>query len=364
MQPGVIGTLDTPNRMCMAPMTRFRVSPAGIPLPANAVYYGQRASAALIVSESLYVEPRGRQEELTAGIYSSEQTAAWRTITSHVHKRRGRIFAQLAHAGRLSHSSLQPGNELPIAPSPTAQGVIVRLTNSSTGAIEHKPAETPREMETDEVADMVEEFAQAAVRAIQAGFDGVEIHAGSGHLHRQFLQAASNQRSDRYGGSAKKRCTFLLDTVATVVANIGHNRVGIKIAPNFAYNGTTGDLSEIDAVYSTLCDALQTFDLAYLHVQNPMWGMRFGPDDYDPVAHVRSMYANTLLAGGEYDRQTGEAAIKAGLCDFVVYGRRFLANPDLPKRFAIDGPENEADLSTIYLPGEQGFTDYPALSKT
>jgi len=363
LSAGKLGDFEVPNRMCMAPMTRFRVSTEGVPEAANVLYYSQRASAAIIVTESLYVEPRGLQETLTAGLYSAAQVSAWARVTRGVHDNGGRIFAQLAHAGRLSHPSLQPGNELPIAPSPIAEGVMVRLPHPETGDIQFVNTEVPRPLETDEVRAMVKEYARAAGRAMSAGFDGVEIHAGSGHLHRQFLQLSSNQRTDEYGGSARNRCRFVIETVEEIVARIGSGRVGIKIAPNFAYNGMTGDITEIEETYPLLCQALERFDLAYVHVQNPSWNLFFGPEDYDPVSHVRRHYRNTLLAGGEYDRHTGEAALGGGLCDFVVFGRRFLANPDLPARFELDAQENAWDDATVYLPGPTGFTDYPTLAE-
>lgn len=347
----------------MAPMTRFRVSTQGVPEESNMLYYSQRASAALIITESLYVEPRGVQETQTAGIYSLEQIDAWRKVTNAVHEKKGRIFAQLAHAGRLSHPDLQPDNELPIAPSPISEGVMVRLPHPETGEIQFVPTLTPRPLETNEVRDMVKEYARAARRALTAGFDGVEIHAGSGHLHRQFLQLSSNQRADVYGGSAQNRCRFVIETIEEVVAEIGNGRVGIKLAPNFAYNGMTGDLAEIHETYPLLCEALARFDLAYVHVQNPSWNLYFGPEDYDPVAHIRNHYKSTLMAGGEYDRDSGERALSSGLSDYIVYGRRFLANPDLPTRFELDAQENEWDDATVYLPGETGFTDYPTLEE-
>ncbi len=334
-----------------------------MPQKANITYYSQRASADLITTESLYVEPRGRQEPVTAGIYTDAQVAAWKEVTDAVHAAGGHIFAQLCHAGRLSHPSLQKDGALPIAPSAIADGVMSRIADPESGAIIPAPAVTPRAMETDEVREMIKEYGRAADRAIKAGFDGVEIHAGSGHLHRQFLQLCSNQRTDEYGGSEENRCRFLIETVEEIVGRIGSDRVGIKISPNFAYNGTTGTTEETAALYPVLAKSLMPFNLAYLHVQKAIWTMFFGDAEYDALDAIRAQYTNTLIAGGEFDRENGEAALKAGRCDAIVFGRRFLANPDLPKRIELDAHETPWDDTKIYFPGQDGFTDYPTLEE-
>lgn len=363
LSPAIIGDYDVPNRVFMAPMTRFRVTEDGVPMDANIVYYSQRASAGLITTESLYVEPRGRQEPVTAGIYSDEQVAAWKRVTDGVHAAGGRIFAQLCHAGRLSHPSLQKDGALPIAPSAIADGVMSRIADPESGAIIPAPAVTPRAMGTDEVREMIKEYGRAAERAMQAGFDGVEIHAGSGHLHRQFLQLCSNQRTDEYGGSVENRCRFVIETVEEIVGRIGSGKLGMKISPNFAYNGTTGTAEETNELYPVLAKSLMPFNLAYLHVQNAIWTMFFGDKDYNALDAIRQHYSNTLLAGGEFDRESGEAALKAGRCDAIVFGRRFLANPDLPRRIELDAHETPWDDTKIYFPGADGFTDYPTLAE-
>lgn len=363
LSTGRIGDCEVPNRMIMAPMTRFRVTEDGVPMDANITYYSQRASAGLIITESLYVEPRGRQEPVTAGIYTDEQVSAWKRVTDGVHEAGGRIFAQLAHAGRLSHPSLQVGGVLPIAPSALAEGVMSRVADPDTGMIVPTPAVTPRAMETEEVREMVKEYGRAADRAMKAGFDGVEIHAGSGHLHRQFLQLCSNQRDDKYGGSVENRCRFLIETVEEIVGRIGHGKVGVKISPNFAYNGTTGTAEEINELYPVLAKSLSQFNLAYLHVQRAIWTMYFGDEDYEAIAEMRAHYDNLIIAGGELDRDSGEAALRKGLCDGIVFGRRFLANPDLPRRFELDAHETPWDDTKIYFPGVDGFTDYPTLEE-
>ncbi|MEP3050858.1 MAG: alkene reductase [Erythrobacter sp.] len=360
---GRIGDYDIPNRMIMAPMTRFRVTTEGVPEKSNALYYSQRASAGLMICESLYVEPRGIQEAVTAGIYSDEQIEGWRYVTDQVHSEGGLIFAQLAHAGRLSHPTFQPDGALPIAPSAIAEGVMSRLNDPETGEIIYAPAVTPRAMETDEVREMVQEYKRAALRARKAGFDGVEIHCGSGHLHRQFLQASTNFREDEYGGSIANRCRFLIETLEAIIPELGSGKVGVKISPNFAYNGMTGTHEETLETYEYLCNALMPFNLAYLYVQNPVWNMFFGPEDYDPIVHIREHYSNTLLGGGELDRDSGEAALASKTCDYIVFGRRFIANPDLPKRIAIDAPENAWDDETLYTPGDSGFTDYTTMDE-
>ncbi|MFV0278562.1 MAG: alkene reductase [Parahaliea sp.] len=362
LSPGNLGRLTLDNHMIMSPMTRFRIDLKGVPLASNATYYSQRASAGLIITESAYIEPRGIQDSLTAGIHSAAQVSGWSEVSAAVHGQGGRVFCQLAHAGRLSHSSLQPDGALPIAPSPTADGVKIRVKGEEDSIVRYEDGEIPRELAQDEIQDLVKEHGRAARRAINAGFDGVELHAGSGHLLRQFLEPCSNHRKDKYGGSAIKRCRFVIETVEEVVDSIGKQQVGIKISPNFSYGGMKGSLESIRETYAALCAALAAFDLAYIHVQRPMLNMQFGPQDYDPVRHIRALYRSNMLAGGNFNRHSGEQALREGICDFIVFGRRFLANPDLPTRFELDAPENSWDDSTLYTHTDTGFLDYPALS--
>lgn len=360
MSPGRVGDLALPNRILMSPMTRFRITETGVPKPMNVDYYAQRASAGLIISETMYVEPRGRQMKLTAGLYSAEQVAGWRTVTDAVHDAGGRMFAQLFHAGRCSHPDHQPDRATPMAPSSVPHNVLVRI-DGPTGAHQKTSAPIPRAMEPADILAVIDEFAVGTKRAEEAGFDGVELHAGSGLLHQQFLSTNSNARADAYGGSAANRCRFVIESLEAMCAVRGAQRVGIKIAPNFAYNAVDMAFDDILETYETLMAALRPMGLAYVHVQYPAWGLITGPRDFNPIDFIRPLYDGPLIGAGEFDRNTAEAALAAGRCDLIAFGRRFIANPDLPKRIELDAPENGWDETTLYSPEAEGFTDYPLL---
>lgn len=364
LSPIRVGDLQLPNRMLMSPMTRFRVSETGVPSELNAVYYRQRASAGLLVGEGTYVEPRGRLTPRTAGLYTAEQVAAWRRITDAVHDQGGRMFIQLCHGGRVSHPRLQPGGAQPVAPSAVAKTGQVRIVEDEAEGVKKVDAPVPRALETDEIAPIVDAFRTATRNAVEAGFDGVELHAGSGLLHQQFMTPAANLRTDRYGGSAQNRCRFVIETLEAMAEVRGPGRVGIKIAPTFAYNGTDMAMEDIVETYGYLAAELSRLDLAYVHVQFPPWGLFIGPRDFDVIGFVRERYRGTLVAAGEFDRESGEAAIAAGKCDLIAFGRRFIANPDLPERIRRNAPENGWDEATLYSPAPEGFIDYPTLDET
>lgn len=350
-----VGRLDLPHRIVMSPMTRYRADQWGVPDHYNRLYYMQRASAALIISESNYSEPAGRLAPLATGLYTPDQVAAWRNVTRDVHGAGGRMFAQVVHCGRVSHPSLQPGGVLPVAPSAIRQSDQVRLKSGKVDP------ETPRALESTEIPGIVEGFAGAVRRAMDSGFDGVELHAGSGFLHHQFLSSNSNRRSDRYGGSATNRCRFVMETVEAMAAINGAEYIGIKIAPNFHYH----DMYDADPTdtYSQLCRMLSGLGLAYVHVQVPPRFLQKSSNNHDDVALVRSNYDGVVLAAGDFDRYSAGQAIRNQLCDLVAFGRRYVANPDLMERIRSNREENSWDQDTFYSPGPKGLIDYPFLDE-
>ena len=356
LSPVKVGRYDLPNRIVMAPLTRNRAVAGNVPQALNAEYYAQRASAGLIISEATQISPQGLGYPATPGIHSPEQVEGWKQITEAVHQQGGRIFLQLWHVGRISHPSLQPNGELPIAPSAIAPA---GMASTYTG---EQPFVTPRALETDEIPGIIQQYRQAAENALAAGFDGVEIHGANGYLLDQFLQDGSNQRSDQYGGSIENRTRLLLEVTEAVVAVWGADRVGLRLSPN----GTFNDMHDSDptALFDYVVSALNRFGLAYLHLVEPRWTSPTPESDIAALktGHFRPLYQGTLITAGGYDRQQGNEVIAAGQADLVAYGRWFISNPDLPARFAQEAPLNPYDRSTFYGGDEKGYTDYPALT--
>ncbi len=344
---GRIGRFETPNRIVMAPMTRSRASFDGVPSELAVDYYAQRASAGLIVTEGTAPSAMGSGYARTPSIYSPEQIGAWQLVTNAVHAEGGHIFLQVMHVGRIAHSANRVTKEPPVAPS--AIRAAGKMWTDSQGLQDN---DMPRALETSEIGGVVAEFAEAARHAMAAGFDGVELHAASGYLPMQFLSTGSNQRTDAYGGSVKNRIRFVVEALEAMAGAAGSSsKVGIKISPAMPFN----DIQDDDPVetYSALTAALAPLELAYLHV------MKSGtlPNILDLL---RLLYSGTLLAGGGFGLDSGNAALGAGLADFIVYGQLYLANPDLPRRFLKGAPLAAADPSTFYTPGPKGYTDYPA----
>lgn len=349
-----IGDLELPNRIVMAPLTRNRAGRGNVPTALNVEYYVQRASAGLIITEATQVSPQGVGYPFTPGIHSAEQIAGWKQVTEAVHKQGGRIFLQLWHVGRISHPSLQPNGELPVAPSPIA------ATGEAQTYEGPKPFVTPRALETEEIPGIIEQFRQGAKNALEAGFDGVEIHGANGYLLDQFLRDGTNQRSDEYGGSIENRARLVLEITEAVVGVWGGKRVGIRLSPS----GTFNDMYDSDpqATFGYVIDALNRFDLAYLHlVESGEADIRHGGTAI-PTSYFRSIYKGNLLVNSNYDRQRGDAAIAGGIADFVSFGVKFLANPDLPERLRLNAELNQPDFATFYGGSARGYTDYPALA--
>ncbi|HEX4963182.1 MAG TPA: alkene reductase [Thermoanaerobaculia bacterium] len=352
LTPVKLGPYTLRNRAVMAPMTRNRAQEAQVPAPYSATYYAQRASAGLIVTEGSQVSPQGIGYPNTPGIHSEEQVAAWKKVTSAVHERGGRIFLQLWHVGRISHPSLQPGGALPVAPSAVAaEGTVFTYTGP-------QPFVTPRALEIDEIPGIVEQFAHGARQALEAGFDGVELHGANGYLIDQFLRDGTNHRTDAYGGSLENRVRFLVEVVAAVVGVWGADRVGVRLSPTGTFN-TMSDSDPV-ATFSHAAQALDRFGLAYLHVVEPVSGPMATPGAPEVAPAIRQVFHGPLILNGGYDLATADAAIAAGQADLISFGQPFLANPDLPERFAEGAPLNAPDYATFYMGGEKGYTDYPA----
>ncbi|GAB1542267.1 alkene reductase [Scytonema sp. NUACC21] len=358
LSPFKLGSLKLPNRMLLAPMTRCRAGVGNIIEQISTVYYGQRASAGLIITEATQISPQGAGYPNVPGIHTLQQVNSWKQVTKAVHAKGGHIFLQLWHAGRASHPLLQPDRELPIGPSAIkAEGTVVTPEGE-------KPFPTPRALKMEEIPEIVEQFRQGAKNALTAEFDGVEIHSANGYLLDQFLQDNSNQRTDKYGGSVENRARLLLQVTEAVVSVWGPNRVGVRLSPSSTYK----DMHDSNPIntFGYVVDALNRFDLAYLHIIEPRIKGNETTDDEGQglgVRYFRPIFKGSLIAAGGYTRETGEAILAEGLADLVAYGRLFLANPDLPKRFALNTPLNKYDRSTFYTSGERGYIDYPTLEE-
>ncbi len=344
--PIQVGRYTLPNRLVMAPMTRSRSDEAGVPSDLVATYYEQRADAGLIIAEGTFPSAMGKGYVRTPGIYTDEQVAAWKKVTSAVHAKGGKIFLQIMNCGRISHPSMLPNNAQPIAPS-----AIKAAGQSWTGA-GMEDFVTPRELTTDEVAGVIAEYRLATRRALEAGFDGVELHTASGYLPEQFLSSGTNQRKDKYGGSVENRARFVLDALKEMIAEAGADRVGIKISPEMNFN----DISDANPqeTYTHLVEQLAPLNLAYLHVA--LFGAK---TDYHAL--FRPLFKGTYLMGSGLDKAKAEQVLESNQADATVFGGAFLANPDLVERFKQNAPLNAPNKDTFYSPGAEGYTDYPTL---
>ncbi|MBI3145958.1 MAG: alkene reductase, partial [Pseudogulbenkiania sp.] len=312
-----------------------------------ATYYGQRSGAGLIISEGVFPSAMGKGYVRTPGIESDAQVAAWKKITDAVHANGGRIFMQVMHCGRISHPSLLLNDAQPVAPSaikPAGQ------TWTDSGLQDFV---TPRELSQSKIAGVIDDYRMATRRALEAGFDGVELHTASGYLPEQFLSSGSNQRQDQYGGSVENRARFVLDVLAAMVAEAGGDRVGIKISPEMNFNDIVD--ANPQETYTYLVEQLRSLNLAYLHVA--LFGAKV---DYHAL--LRPRFNGAYLMGGGLDQTGAETALTDGRADAAVFGGAFLANPDLPERFRQGTPLNTPDKNTFYAPGAQGYIDYPFLS--
>ncbi|WP_405959579.1 alkene reductase [Streptomyces sp. NBC_00024] len=345
--PIVVGEISLPHRLAMAPLTRDRSTPEGVPTELNAEYYAQRASHALIITEGTQPNADGQGYLLTPGIYSEEHVAGWRKVTDAVHEADGRIVIQLMHAGRMSHPDNTPHHRQPVAPSPV-QPAGTMFTPSGP-----QEMPVPRELSTEEVAATVEDYRRAAAAAIAAGADGVEIHGANGYLVHQFLATNTNRRTDRYGGSLDNRIRFAVEVATAVAEEIGAGRTGFRISPGNPFN----DIAESDTheLYPALVRALAPLDLAYLHIVH-------GGDD-EPLNTLRKLWPTALVLNrAGTDIATRAKDVEDGIADIVTVGTMALANPDLVERVRTGAPLNTPDPATFYGGGEAGYTDYPTLT--
>jgi N-ethylmaleimide reductase len=352
--PVRIGAIECPNRVFMAPLTRCRATPGSdAPHELNALYYSQRASAGLIVSEATQVHPQGKGYMRTPGIYSTEQEAGWRHITDAVHRAGGRIVAQLWHVGAISHPDFQPGHQLPVAPSAVNPGGTVYTEAGKRERV------TPRALLLEEIAAVVAAFRRGAEVARRAGFDGVEIHGANGYLLEQFTRDSTNLRTDAYGGPIVNRIRLTLEVVDAAVAVWGRERVGIRLSPVSDANRCGPD-SDPQATYGAMLDALNERGIAFIHFIEGQTGSARGLEGFD-FAAARRAFRGAYIANNRYTPQMARDAIAAGHADAVAFGVPFISNPDLPARLARAAPLAPANSKTYYGPGPQGYTDYPAL---
>jgi N-ethylmaleimide reductase len=354
--PVRFGSIELRNRIVMAPLTRNRATHGtDVPHDLNATYYAQRADAGLIIAEATQISRQGKGYAFTPGIYSAEQVAGWKRVTDAVHARGGKIVLQLWHVGRISHPSLQPGGIAPVAPSAIAP--VGQKTFIENG--EFADIGMPRALELAEIPGIVDDYRRAATNALEAGFDGVEVHAANGYLIDQFMRDGANARTDAYGGSIENRLRFAKEVVDAVVAIAGVNRTGIRISPVTPAGGLSD--SNPAAVFSPLVDFLSEKKLAYVHV---IEGATGGPRDVAPFdyAALRARFSGPWLVNNGYDRQMAIDAIASGYADAVAFGKLFIANPDLVERLKTDGPYNPLDQAHLYGGGAEGYTDYPVLA--
>ena len=354
--PFQLGEYNLSNRIIMASMTRLRAD-GTIPTETMAKYYAQRATAGLIITECTMVSPLSNGYMNAPGIYNEEQIAGWQLVTQAVHNQGGKIFLQLWHSGRVAHSSLLDGAK-PVAPSEIA---AIGQLHTPLGKVE---LETPRALSIAEIKEIVQQFGQGAMNAQKAGFDGVELHGAFGYLIDQFLQDGSNQRQDSYGGSVENRARFLLEVTQVATDVWGGIKVGIKLSPSNTFYGMFD--SNPQATFGYVIEALNSFNLGYIHLMEPNEVDLNNRDVINPVLPVfRPLYQGTIITNGGYDREKGNKAIASGDAELVSYGKLFLANSDLPQRFALDAPLNEPNPKTFYGQGnhnaEIGYTDYPFL---
>ena len=350
---GTLGQYSLPHRIVMAPLTRSRsAQPGDIPQAINVEYYEQRSSAALIITEATQISPQGKGYAFTPGIHSQEQIEGWKKITEAVHSKGSKIFMQLWHVGRVSHSSLQPDNQLPVAPS------AIAVEGEAFTEDGMKDFEIPRMLETVEIAGIVEQYRQAATNALLAGFDGVEIHAANGYLLDQFLKDGTNKRDDIYGGSIENRARLTLEVTQAVTEVVGSDKVGVRISPTGTFNSMSD--SDPQTLFNYLVTELNQFNLAYLHVVERFGGADDGGFDFN---QIRTTFNGAYIANGGYTGELAEQSLANNSSDFVAFGAPFISNPDLPARLKQGAPLADADPDTFYGGDETGYTDYPTIEE-
>jgi len=360
-EPYYLENIHLKNRVVMPPMTRSRAGKGDVPTELMAEYYAQRATAGLIITEGTPISVQARGYAWTPGIYTQEQIIGWKKVTDAVHEKGGKIFVQLWHVGRISHTSLQENNQSPVAPSAIlADGVKVFLAKNGANAVsglgEMIQHSMPRELTVPEIQQIVNDFVQAAKNAMVAGFDGVELHGANGYLIEQFIDSQTNKRTDKYGGSVENRLRFLKEVTTAVADAIGAEKVGVRQAPLTTLMGATDDNPE--ETYIAAAKILNEIGVAYIHIAEADW-------EDAPVMSVafkeayRNAYKGTLIYSGKYTAEKAEAALQDGWADLIGFGRPFIANPDLPYRLQNGLPLNEPIGEKFFGGSASGYTDYP-----
>jgi N-ethylmaleimide reductase len=363
-RPIEIGGLALEHRIAMAPLTRSRAGAGNVPSEMNVEYYRQRAGAALIITEATQISQQGQGYAWTPGIHDDAQIAGWAKVADAVHAEGGRIFMQLWHVGRVSHPVFQPDGALPVAPTAMpVPGKTFIIDQDGTGVWADVPV--PQPLTPAGISRIVEDYAQAARNAITAGMDGVEIHAANGYLLDQFINSASNLRTDRYGGSVENRIRFLLEVVDAVAAAVGPSRVAVRLTPLGRFMGMGDDTPE--ETFGTIASELDRRGLAYLHVVEPSTVGIETESGHDPrwdamVQLMRAGFSGVLMLAGGYSRASAERALAAGRGDIIAFGKLFIANPDLPARFAQGAALNVPDHASFFGGDAAGYVDYPALA--
>lgn len=353
-EPYKLGDITLSNRTAMAPLTRNRAVDGFVPSPLAVDYYGQRASAGLLITEASQISQQGQGYQDTPGIYTKEQVAGWKKVTDAVHAKGGHIFIQLWHVGRISHTSLQPNGGAPVSASAIAAKTKTFVNNTFTDVSE------PRALELAEIPGLIDDYKRAARNAVEAGFDGVEIHAANGYLLEQFARESTNKRTDAYGGSIENRARLILEVAAAVAKEIGGNKTGIRISPVTPANDAAID-SDAQKLFDYITDELSAEKLVYLHVVEGATG---GPRDNAPFdyASLRKRFKGAYIANNGFDLALANKVLAADAADLIAFGKPFISNPDLVERLKTGAPLNEADKATFYGGGAKGYTDYPVLA--
>lgn len=354
-----VGAITLKNRIVMAPMTRSRASqPNDVPTELNAEYYAQRAGAGLIITEASQVSRQGQGYAWTPGIYTDAQEKGWKLVVDAVHAKGSKIAIQLWHVGRISHHYLQANGSAPVAPSAIRAENSMSFVVQPDGIPANLPCDTPRALASAEMNGIIDDYVRAAKRAMKAGFDLIEIHAANGYLINQFLSAKTNKRFDQYGGNKENRARFLMEIVEQIGAEIGFDRIGVRLSPGGVFNDMADPESEAMTLY--VAQQLANRKIAYLHIGEPDWAGG-KPLSAEFRCDLRLAFPSRLIVCGAYTAEKAEAVIAAGIADAVAFGRSFLANPDLPERFKQSAPLNTPDPATFYGGGASGYTDYPSL---
>jgi len=353
--PTSIGAIEVANRIAMAPLTRSRAGMDGVHTPLAIDYYRQRASAGLLITEATNISQQGRGYALTPGIYTDAHVGAWKPVTQAVHEAGGKIVLQLWHVGRISHVSLQEGGAAPVAPSAIQAGGMVFTLNGN------EPPSMPRALETDEIPGLIEDYRNAARKAKEAGFDGVEVHGANGYLLEQFLRDSTNKRTDAYGGSIENRARLPIEVVKAVAEIWGADRVGLRLSPLSTAIGDTPLDGTPQATYGYLAEQLGSLGLAYLHCVEGQTRGDNAASAFDFKA-LHTAFGGKYIANNSYSRQMAIDAIDAGHADMIAFGRPFIGNPDLVERLRRDAPLFDAPQSAYYGGGAAGYTDFATLA--